>query len=321
MSAMLPAVPKAGTQISADDVAHIEQQIAASLSQIEDVETLEDWRLRAAALEKYLRGKEMQRPMLGAQRRVEARIGQLLGEPKPGKPNPHHDEVSHDQTRSDFRLLARGFECLTDPDEWRKSRRALVSYIRHKLGLLPETPPLPPGIYRCIVADPPWQHDTGPNTFGGTIESGHDNLEYEQMSLEDIKNLQVEKHAAGDAHLYLWTTNKYLEHSYDVARAWGFKPSVMLVWAKTPKGVGLGDAYRLTTEYVLYARRGNLKELNICETTWFNWPRGRHSQKPDEFYRLVENMTPARGAEDRLEMFARAGREGWTAWGEEAPHE
>src|SRR4029077_20801576 len=110
-----------------------------------------------------------------------------------------------------------------------------------RLGLLPEMKPLPDGVFRCIVADPPWQLDTGPNAFGTTGESGHDELAYSQMSIDDICGLDVESHAAEDAHLYLWTTNKYVEQSYTVARAWGFKPSVLLVWAKPIHGVGLGD--------------------------------------------------------------------------------
>lgn len=321
MSDRLPAIPDPGRPIAAADVARWERQVAEALPAISDVDLLREWRDRAAALVAYLRGRDLQRPMLGAQRRVEARIGQLLGPPQVGRPNPHHDEVSHDQTRADFRVLARGLDgCELAEDEWRKSRRALVSLIRQRAGLVAETPPLPDGVFRCIAADPPWKLDTGPDVFGGTGEAGHDALAYEQMSLEEIKELPVSKHAADDAHLYLWTTNRYVEHAYDVARAWGFKPSVLLVWAKTPRGIGLGDAFRLTTEFILYARRGSLEESRIVETTWFDWPRGRHSEKPDGFYALVESVSPAPyEAEDRLELFARAARPGWTAWGHEAP--
>jgi len=45
---------------------------------------LGEWLRQAAALETYMRGKEMQRPMMGASRRIEGRIGQLLGEPGKG---------------------------------------------------------------------------------------------------------------------------------------------------------------------------------------------------------------------------------------------
>ncbi|MDN5850132.1 MAG: hypothetical protein L0H63_10965 [Nitrococcus sp.] len=75
-----------------------------------------------------------------AQRRVEARIGQLLGEAvRGGNADEQLDlRMSKSLGRAadghDFRLLARGFECLED-EEWRRSRRALVSVVRNKLGL------------------------------------------------------------------------------------------------------------------------------------------------------------------------------------------
>jgi N6-adenosine-specific RNA methylase IME4 len=316
----LPALPNRGTPITAAQLREIEQQIATAVFQVNDVATLDEWRAKAAALEAYLRDKELQTPMRGAQRRVEARIGQLLG---PSKYGPQESSVMTEDLdkdeRHDFRILANAFEPETEitEEEWRKSRRALVALIRLRLGLIPPTPALPDGKYRIIVADPPWRLDTGPNIIGGTIESGHDDLSYNQMSLDEIRNLAVKDRAADDAHLYLWTINKYVEHSYGIARDWGFKPSVLLVWAKTPHGIGLGDAYRLTTEFCLYARRGNLKERAIIETTWFNWPRGKHSTKPKEFYEMVERMTPAHGSRERLEMFARSKRDGWTVWGNE----
>jgi hypothetical protein len=67
--------------------------------------------------------------------------------------------------------------------------------------------------------------------------------------------------AEDDAHLYLWTTNGFLRDGYDVVEAWGFKPSTLLTWCKAPMGIGLGGAYTITTEFVIYARRGSLKPL------------------------------------------------------------
>ena len=312
-------IPKRGDAVSADEVVAVEHAIAERLFEFSKIDELLDMRGRARALEQYLRDKEMQGPMLGAQRRLEGRIGQLLGEPKVGPAQSSVvTEVSSKDDRADFRILAHALngKCNLTDDEWRKSRRALISLMRNRLGLVPPLPVLPAGIFRCIVADPPWKQDTGPGFGYG--KSGHDHVGYEQMSVEHIKEMAVRDHAADDAHLYLWTINKYVEHAYEIARAWGFKPSVLLVWAKKPLGSGLGDAFRLSTEFVLYARRGSLKENCIVETTWFNWPRGRHSEKPAEFYELVESVTPAPYAEkDRLEVFARKEREGWTVWGDE----
>jgi N6-adenosine-specific RNA methylase IME4 len=122
-----------------------------------------------------------------------------------------------------------------------------------------------------------------------------------------------------DAALYLWTTNGYLEDSYRVARAWGFKPSTMNVWAKNPMGGGLGGAFGISTEFFLYARRGSPPETRVTGT-WWNWKRhyenGKpaHSAKPDPFYDLVEQVSTG----PFLEMFARRGRLGWDYWGDES---
>ena len=44
---------------------------------------------------------------------------------------------------------------------------------------------------------------------------------------------------------------------------------------------------------------------------------GRHSEKPEEFYGLIEAMTA--GLSSRLEMFARGvPRPGWVTWGNQA---
>ena len=325
----LPALPRPGSKLSAAAVLEIESGIIAALGSIRDIPVADEWRRKAAAIEAYLRSPELQRPMLGAQRHIEGRIGQLLGPGEQGKRAdllPHRDEevtsmIPNDQDRANFRLLARALdgECELTADEWRKSRRALVSLIRHRLGLLPESPELPEGKFSCIVADPPWQQSTGPDVFHGTGERGGLPLDYETMSVAQICTLtdragrRIQDCFADDAHLYLWTINKYVEQSYEVARAWGFKPSELLTWVKKPLGVGLGGAFRHTTEFVLFARRGSLQASRIIPTTWFEWPRGKHSQKPEASYELFASVSPGR----RLELFARVKRRQWHAWGDE----
>ena len=101
-----------------------------------------------SALETYMRGKDMQKPMLGAQRRIEARIGQLLGPASAHKggrgKTSDHDQTFDDHQLANFRLLAHAFSgnCELSSDEWRKSRRALVSLMRQRLGLIPPLKPL-----------------------------------------------------------------------------------------------------------------------------------------------------------------------------------
>jgi N6-adenosine-specific RNA methylase IME4 len=191
-----------------------------------------------------------------------------------------------------------------------------------------------PVSYRCIVADPPWRVATGRamsnysnqvldgqhQMWVGTEDSSARPLAYPSMSVEEISALPVQQLAARDCHLYLWTINAYLRNAFDVLQAWGFKYSTTLVWAKNPLGGGLGGCYGLATEYCLFAHRGTVGAENRIGRNWWNWRRpynergkGKHSSKPQEFYEMVEGMSPG----PRLEMFARAPREHWAVWGNE----
>ena len=184
--------------------------------------------------------------------------------------------------------------------------------------------------YATIVADPPWETTAG-RSIGryemqdgkqlfGVTDNAARGLSYSSMTVDEIKALRVAAVAAEDAHLYLWTTNGYLPHAFDVVLAWGFQYSTMLVWAKNLMGGGLGGAYGISTEFCLFCRRGSLKASGRAAGTWFNWKRPydergkpRHSAKPPEFIAMVEQVSPG----PYLEMFARDRRLGWDSWGNE----
>jgi len=167
--------------------------------------------------------------------------------------------------------------------------------------------------FKTIVADPPWRTTTGPAGFGYG-GSGHLKLKYPTMTIAEIKALPVGELADEAAHLYLWTTNILVRPAYEVVEAWGFKPSVLLTWAKNPIGIGLGDAFGITTEHVIFGHRGGLRPLRREPSTWWNWKRGRHSAKPEAFIDMVESVSPG----PYLELFARRNRLGWATWGNEA---
>lgn len=167
--------------------------------------------------------------------------------------------------------------------------------------------------YRTIVADPPWRYRTSLPPFGNNGDR-RSVTPYETMSIEEIGALPVRDLAEKDAHLYLWTTNTHLEHSWEIARSWGFSPSTTLVWCKRPRGAAGFPTFSIGTEFVLFARRGSLPSLSRVERNWWEWPRGKHSAKPEAFLDLVEQVSPG----PRLEMFARRNRLGWDTWGNEA---
>ena len=161
-----------------------------------------------------------------------------------------------------------------------------------------------PTQYRPIVADPPWEVGRGPE-WGSNGASRP--LTYPTMTVEEVAALPIRDHADKRAHLYIWTINAYVEDTYEIARLWGFRPSTLLTWCKRPNGIGLGGTYSLTTEHILFARRGVCPAGDRIDTTWWEWSRGAHSSKPDAFLDLVERVSPA----PRLEVFARRARFGW----------
>jgi N6-adenosine-specific RNA methylase IME4 len=121
--------------------------------------------------------------------------------------------------------------------------------------------------YRCIVIDPPWPQKgagalRGREGFGDATGASKP-MPYATMSLDAIAALPVRQLAdPTGCHLYLWTTSGFLDDAFDVLRTWGFRYSTTLVWAKKPMGGGMGGDYGISTEFVLYARRGNLPALS-----------------------------------------------------------
>ena len=166
--------------------------------------------------------------------------------------------------------------------------------------------------YQIIYADPPWQLKAGsPNLH--ERKQGNRELLYPTMSIQEIQVLPIEEISDDNSVLFLWTTNKYIEQAYFIAREWGFKPSTMLVWCKKPKGRGLGGTFGISTEYLLFSRKGSLKATQRHWSTWFEAKRGKHSEKPQIAREIIEKCFTG----NKIELFARQKTEGWDVWGNE----
>lgn len=178
--------------------------------------------------------------------------------------------------------------------------------------------------YQTVVVDPPRPQKGAGSLRGrtGFLDAGGDSkpMPYRTMTVTDIAAIRPP--ASTDAHLYLWATSGFLADAFRVMAGWGFRYSTTLVWAKAPIGAGLGGAYGIATEFVLFGRRGSLPTLSKVGRNWWQWKRpydargkGIHSAKPEEFYAMVEQVSPG----PYLDMFARRPRLGWDVWGDEAP--
>jgi N6-adenosine-specific RNA methylase IME4 len=232
--------------------------------------------------------------------------GDTFGSPKVSLPYPRLSEA---------RLLA---EVLTDDeiDELvgRMDRPSLDRILRlARSRRVPEPVrepvPLPPGRYRCIVIDPPWPvtkilRDVRPNQDAG--------LDYPTMSLDAIAELPIaDLTDPAGAHVYLWTTHRFLPAAFGLFERWGVDYECVMTWVKN---VGMTPySWMYDTEHVLFGRVGSLPLQRLGLRLSFAAPVTRHSEKPDIFYERVAEASPG----PRLDMFARRPRDGFEVWGNE----
>jgi N6-adenosine-specific RNA methylase IME4 len=166
-------------------------------------------------------------------------------------------------------------------------------------------------IYSCILMDPPW-----PERGGGKIKRGADK-HYPLLKCREMPRVIYQSGMwwpAEDAHLWMWSTNTYLPDALWLIEALGFRYLTNAVWTK-PR-IGLGQYLRGQHELLLLATKGRgvavrTEAKNLPSLIIQTEKKLAHSQKPEAAYSLIEQRTTG----PRLEMFARASREGWDSWG------
>lgn len=172
----------------------------------------------------------------------------------------------------------------------------------HKGLIVPTVKPVE-GKFRTIVVDPPWDYESL-SLVGLTSPS------YAVMSLEEIEALDILKWAEDECHLYLWTGNNYfLSSAGKLMGKWGFEYKTALTWIKPH--FGLGSPFLNSSEVCLFGVRGELTTRVDDIDDLFETTRGKHSEKPDLFYELVQRASYA----PYLDVFGHKRREGWSAWG------
>jgi len=170
--------------------------------------------------------------------------------------------------------------------------------------------------FRTVVSDPPWTPEM--SIVNGNAIKGSPQRHYSTLTVDEI--CQMKPPIAEQAHLYIWCVAQHVDWGYKVVKAWGGKPIILWTWKKSGLGVG---RFRCNTEYILVARVGSRhgnpfgsggRHCQATDGTCFEWSRGSHSKKPNDFYKLVERLSP----EPRLDMYARICRgSSWFSWGDE----
>lgn len=273
---------------------------------------------RLLAYEKYVTDKGAREAFAAETRRTEILIGQLLG---PGNQGARTDlelpterrkfEELTEPRKAEFRQLAAAADLAHKLiDEGATSRAAILRELgrRDRDGALKPVE-FPEGEFPVLYADPPWRYEH-PISDSRKIEN-----QYPTLDLDEIKALPVP--AASDCVLYLWATSPKLAEAIEVVEAWGFLYRTSFVWVKDR--IGPGYWARSRHELLLVATRGNppTPEPSLRPDSVIEAPRGKHSEKPEEVYPLLERMFPNLPL---CELFLRGTpySDRWSGWGNQA---
>ncbi len=162
--------------------------------------------------------------------------------------------------------------------------------------------------FRVLVADPPWKFgDKLPGTSRGAEKN------YSCMSTDEICDFPIPPMLA-DSVLFLWRVASMQEDALRVGKAWGFTQKTEIVWRKETKAgkrhFGMGRIVRAEHEVCLVFTRGRItsevlahnirsvfdaqvdgdERFNELVSGMFTASYTTHSQKPDEFFEIVESL-------------------------------
>lgn len=179
---------------------------------------------------------------------------------------------------------------------------------------------LPSGPFDVILADPPWSYYGQQDKWTAAAKF------YPTAPDEQIISLPMNEMLTKNGILFLWATSPRLDVAMECLKSWNlYFRGIAFVWVKSRKdGKPIGaqgirpSIIKPTAEYVIAASKvakGRPQKLhNEAVPNVILAPKREHSQKPEAIQEYIESMYPGT---KRLEMFARASRPGWEAWGNE----
>ena len=158
------------------------------------------------------------------------------------------------------------------------------------------------GRYPTVVIDPPW-----PLRLAARYEQRRSggfpahSLRYKSLPLHEIAALPIQEVLADDAFLFCWTVNQFLFDVPMLFHAWGVTRRFVMGWHKS-NGMQSPNGPKYNGEFIVVGTKGRPRFLETKAFWTFNyWPRGAHSEKPEDFYETLRRIT----ARPRLDIYAR----------------
>ncbi len=182
--------------------------------------------------------------------------------------------------------------------------------------------------YDVIVADPPWHFNDGLEKMKTPVRRSAQS-QYSTLSINEIQALNVPGLAnPTGCMLALWVPSSMLVMGLETMKRWGFTHKQTFIWVKMKKDFskekdinnatrfGMGRLFRQAHEIALIGTSGKsiypkLKN-NSQRSVSFDLNEG-HSIKPGTLQDRLDLMFPDT---EKLEIFARRTRSGWTCIGD-----
>lgn len=309
------------------------RQALAEANSVDEVKDIRDKAAAVLAYGKQAKDTDLMSWAAEIKVRAERRAGQLLKEMDMAKPpgiNQHKVDRSHDATDPPT-LSEMGLD-KSQSSRWQKiaaipedkfdemvsdrkgkekpiTTQALLRWVQQDKNekLNTESQEFN-GKYGVIVIDPPW--DMKKIERSAAI----DQVDFEYPTMNESQLSALDLPFSDHCHVFLWATQKHLPMALRLFDAWNVKYVLTMVWHK-PGGFQPFGLPQYNCEFVLYGRVGapvfvDTKAFNVC----FDAPRGKHSEKPQEFYDLISRVTDGK----RIDVFNRRKIAGFDTWGNES---
>ena len=170
--------------------------------------------------------------------------------------------------------------------------------------------------YGIIYSDPAWEQTKG--NIRACRPNQRKNLDYNTCSLMEIESIHKNAFELCDdkCNVFMWTIDKYLFQTEKMMENLGYVVHARLIWDKC-NGVAPAFTVRYSHEYLLwFYRKGHMlmpsSQTRGKYTTVIREKSTVHSHKPECVYKMLDEMFPS---VEKLELFARNGKDGWDNWG------